>query len=98
MKNEIKRNSIKGIYNAKIADKLYYNRRKSNNNKLTRSTKKLILALLKKKISPELICSRLKHEGIVKICFKAIYNFIERYKLKHLLFFKGRWYKYKKES
>ena len=41
MKNEIKRNSIKGIYNAKIADKLYYTRRKSNNNKLTRSTKNL---------------------------------------------------------
>ena len=34
IKNEIKRNSIKSIYDAQIDHKLYYNRRKLNNNKL----------------------------------------------------------------
>ncbi|WP_042519665.1 IS30 family transposase [Francisella philomiragia] len=53
---------------------------------------------MKKKISPELICGRLKHEGIINITHKAIYNFIRRSNLKHLLFFKGRKYNYKKEK
>ena len=35
----------------------------ANNNKLTDRAKKLIVGLLKKKVSPELICGRLKHEG-----------------------------------
>ena len=67
-------------------------------NKLSDKVKRLIISLLKKKISPELICGRLKHEGIVDITHKAIYNFIRRSNLKHLLFFKGRSYNYKKEK
>ena len=57
--NEISRNSIKNIYCAETAHELYLSRRKSNNNKLSDRVKKLIIGLLKKKISPELICGRL---------------------------------------
>ncbi|MRN44986.1 IS30 family transposase, partial [Brucella sp. 09RB8913] len=96
--NELKRNKVGKSYSAEIAHKLYCSRRKSNNHKLTNEVKKLIIALLKKKISPELICGRLKHEGIAKLSFKAVYNFIQRHNLKQLLFFKGRRYKYKKEG
>ena len=96
--NEISRNSIKNTYCAETAHKLYLSRRRSNNNKLTDSAKKLIVGLLKKKVSPELICGRLKHEGIAIVCFKAVYNFIHRYHLKCFLFFKGRRYKYKREG
>lgn len=96
--NEINRNSIKKTYYAETAHKLYLNRRRSNNNKLTNRAKKLIVGLLKKKVSPELICGRLKHEGIAIVCFKAVYNFIHRYHLKCYLFFKGKRYKYKREG
>ena len=98
IKKELNRNSIKGKYDAYTAQKLYESRRSSNNHKLSDKVKKLIISLLKKKISPELICGRLKHEGIVNITHKAIYNFIRRSNLKHLLFFKGRSYNYKKEK
>ncbi|GAB4221960.1 MAG: hypothetical protein Kow0076_1940 [Francisella sp.] len=55
----------------------------------------MIISLLKKKISPEIICGRLKLEGIVNITHKDIYNFINNHNLRHLLFFKGRRYNYK---
>ena len=97
IKKELNRNSIKGKYDADIAQKLYESRRISNNHKLSDKVKKLIISLLKKKISPELICGRLKHEGIVSITHKAIYNFIRKSNLKHLLFFKARSYNYRKE-
>ena len=96
--NEISRNSIKNTYCAKTAHKLYLSRKRSNNNKLTDRAKKLIIELLKKKISPELICGRLKHQSITSVCFKTVYNFIYKYQLKHYLFFKGKRYKYKKEG
>ena len=96
--NELKRNSIKGKYIADIAHKLYLCRRNSNNHKLSEQVKKLIIGLLKKRISPELISCRLKHEGISNISFKTIYNFAYRNGFKHLLFCRGRRYKYKKES
>jgi IS30 family transposase len=96
--NDISRNSIKNTYCAETAHKLYLSRRKSNNNKLTDRAKKLIIELLKKKISLELICGRLKHESITSVCFKTVYNFIHKYQLKHYLFFKGKRYKYKKEG
>lgn len=96
--NEINRNSIKNTYCAEAAHKLYLSRRRSNNNKLTDRAKKLIIGLLKKKVSPELICGRLRHEGIASICFKAVYNFIHKYQLKCYLFFKGKRYRYKKEG
>ena len=98
IKNELKRNSINGAYNAVVANNLYLSRRKSNNNKLTKEVKDLVIALLKKELSPELICGRLKAEGIVNISFKAVYNFISKNAMKHYLFFKGRRYKYKKEG
>ncbi|MBK2029461.1 IS30 family transposase, partial [Francisella noatunensis] len=98
IKKELNRTSINSDYNAEIAQKLYQSRRTSNNHKLSCKVKKLIIALLKKKISPELICGRLKHEGIVNITHKAIYNLISKLKLRHLLFFKARQYKYKKEG
>lgn len=98
IKKELVRNSINNKYNAQLAQRLYEGRRTSNNHKLCCKVKKLIIALLKKKISPELICGRLKHEGIVNITHKAIYNFISKSNLRHLLFFKGRQYKYKKEG
>lgn len=44
-----------------------------------------------------MISGRLKHESIINITLKAIYNFISKSNLKHLLFFKGKIYKYKKE-
>ncbi|QIV94811.1 IS30 family transposase [Allofrancisella frigidaquae] len=96
--NELKRNKVGKSYSAEIAHKLYCSRRKSNNHKLTNEVKKLIIALLKKKISLELICGRLQHEGIANLSFKAVYNFIQRHNLKQLLFYKGRRYKYKKEG
>nr|WP_252988796.1 helix-turn-helix domain-containing protein [Francisella noatunensis] len=98
IKKELNRTSINSDYNAEIAQKLYQSRRTSNNHKLSCKVKNLIIALLKKKISPELICGRLKHEGIVNITHKAIYNLISKLKLRHLLFFKARQYKYKKEG
>ncbi|MEY8715486.1 IS30 family transposase [Francisella philomiragia] len=98
VKKELNRNSIKGTYDAEIAQELYESRRNSNNCKLSDKLKKLIISLLKKKISPELISGRLKYEGIVDITHKAIYNFIRKSNLKHLLFFKGKRYNYKKEG
>ena len=98
IKNELKRNSIKGVYRAVIANNLYLSRRKSNHNNLTKEVTSLIISLLKKELSPELICGRLKAEGIVDISFKAIYNFIAKNSMKHYLFFKGPRYKYKKEG
>ena len=86
IKKELSRNSIEGKYNAELAQKLYESRRSSNNHKLSDKVKKLIISLLKKKISPELICGRLKHEGIANITHKSIYNFIKKSNLKHLLF------------
>ena len=71
---------------------------RSNNNKLTDRAKKLIIGLLKKKVSPELICGRLRHEGIASVCFKAVYNFIHKYQLECYLFFKCKRYRYKKEG
>ena len=52
IKNELKRNSINGAYNAVVANNLYLSRRKSNNNKLTKEVKDLVIALLKKELSP----------------------------------------------
>ena len=95
--NEIKRNSVKGRYVAGLAHKLYLGRRNSNNSKISGQVKQLIIGLLRKRISPELISCRLKHEDIANISFKAIYNFAYRNGLKHLLFCRGRRYKYKKE-
>lgn len=53
----LRRNKPSKSYSPEIAHKLYCSRRKSNNCKLTDEVKKLIIALLKKKISPELICA-----------------------------------------
>ena len=78
IKKELSRNSINNKYNAQLAQRLYESRRTSNNYKLCCKVKKLIISLLKKKISPELICGRLKLEGIVNITHKAIYNFISK--------------------
>ena len=90
IKNELNRNSINNSYSAEIAQNLYKSRRTSNNHKLCCKVKKLIISLLKKKISPELICGRLKYDGIVNITHKAIYNLISKLNLRHLSFFKGR--------
>ena len=76
VKNELNRNSVKGVYKAVVANNLYLSRRKSNNNKLSKEVKDLVIALLKKGLSPELICGRLKAEDIVNISFKAVYTFI----------------------
>lgn len=95
---EIARNLTKGSYSASKAQALYVNRRKVKYHKITGSIEKLIVYLLHKGLSPELIAGRLLIENKISISFKAIYNYIYKNNIKRVLFFKGKRYKYKHEK
>ena len=76
---EIKRNTVKKLYNPSKADKESKKRKKNcgARMKLTEELKFEIIRRLEKKNSPEQICGRLKKEGkIKKLSFKTVYIWI----------------------